>query len=148
MVVVPPRLIPLPLLVTALAAAPAGPASAAGGERQQAKSVKGYVLPCFKADGQTVQFAVKPKRCVLADENAMERVLVPVTRLSWKTWTASRAKATGVVDGEGYSGKVGVVATKPKRCSATRVIFTSVTITVRLHGETGRLAQTTFACPA
>lgn len=144
-VVVPPRLIPLSLLACALV--PAGAVTATAASKHKAKSVRGYTVPCLKADGQTLQYTAKPRSCVVSEEQTVERSLVPVRQLKWKTWTASRAKASGILEGPAYSGKAVVTATKPKRCSASRVIFTRVAVYIPVEGKLGRVAELQATCP-
>ncbi|MBO9532486.1 MAG: hypothetical protein J7513_05890 [Solirubrobacteraceae bacterium] len=141
--IVPATLLAVPLL--ALAMAPAAATSATS--KAKAKSTRNYVMPCLKDDGITVQYSAKPRRCVTSELMTQERSLVLVTSIKWSTWTASRGKGVGKVDGDGYKGKVVVTATKPKRCSARRVIFTRVTVAIRLDDGLGTVGAVDATCP-
>ena len=140
----PQRLVHLPVLALPLLGLALTPVGAASAAAEKAKSVKGYAVPCLKSDGQTWQYTAKPAACVLADDLSQERSFVSVKKLDWTTWSATRARATGTVKGDGYSGKVVVTATKPRRCSSRRVIYTVVSVSIP---KMGSIARVTVACP-
>ena len=140
----PQRAVPLALLVT-VALAPVTLADAKSSSK--ARSTKGFVVACLKADGQTWVYRAKPRTCLQSDESTIERSLIPVKRISWTTWSAKKAKGTGKVtssvDGA-YSGKVTITASAPKRCSSKRTVFTKVVVAIP---HMGTISIQRVSCP-
>jgi hypothetical protein len=138
--VFPQRLIAVPLLSLASLLPFAAVADA-----KVKQAPKSYAVPCLASDGQTWEFNVKPRSCTLVIDSTIERALVPVKRVAWKSWTTKRATATGKVNGSAYTGKVDVVASRPKRCSSKLTVYTHVTVAIPKRGN---IVDTTVPCPA